>query len=173
MVGATIAIYAGLSTWPAINGNYDELSKQLYAHPQICDVKIWTIGDGMADLATDVSRVEFTIVGRPQSRIAISTPHRNIFGNVDSIALSRIEDVFVAAGYFNNATGLRAWGPVDVGPASDLRAILPCTVTNLDDLIENYDKFLIAFRKWPTADQLGVINLSSTRRVEYWATPSQ
>jgi hypothetical protein len=170
-IGATIAIYLGHSTWTVINGNYDEISKGFYAHPQICDVKIWTIGEGIADLATDVTRVEFSIVGRPHSRIAISTPKPTIFESVDSIALSRIENIDVAAGYFNNATGLRAWGSVDVGPASELRGVLPCTVRTLDELIENYDKFLVEFSKWPTADHVGVINVSPTRRIEYRATP--
>ena len=169
LIGATITAYIGVSSWTKLNGNYDEISRRLYAHPKICNVKLWTMGEGLADLATDVAHVEFGIVGRPGTRISISVPKTDIFTSANGIALSGIGDIGVHASHYFDS-GASASGSIDIGPDSKLSRVLPCTVTNLDELIDNYDKLLAGLSKWPQDPQNGVIEITPTERIEYWAT---
>jgi len=171
VIGGTIAAYIGLSLWAVLNGNYDEISRRLFAHPKIYDVNIWTEGEGLADIATDVLFVEFKIVGRPHSIVALASPKADLFTNANSIALMRIGDIYIHTAYGPDAGGVRAWSSAaDIGPDSMYQSVLPRTVKNLDELIDNYDEFLAALSKWPTEDQKGVINISPTEWIEYWAT---
>jgi hypothetical protein len=57
---------------------------------------------------------------------------------------------------------------VDIGPDSQLKDVLPFTVSTLDELIERYDELIAYFETWPTAGNRGTIRLpDGTERYYY------
>jgi len=170
---ATIVGYCGVITWKSVNGNYDELSTRLHADRRITDVKIWPIGQGIADLATDAYAVEFSIVGKPDSYIAIVTPKEDLFTTAQAMCIDRIGVLKLVASYKEKGSRGIAIGSVDVSSNSDLHDVLHLTVDNLGELIEHYDELLAGFKIWPTSTQPGVLQVSPDLQIEYYAATRQ
>jgi hypothetical protein len=168
-IAVTMLVSCGVSLWKTINGNYDEVVRLFAKHPKIADAKIWPIREGFAELVTDAYGVEFTLVGKPDSVIALSTPTVDLFQDTSSIPLDRIGDVLLCARYIDDQSGSTSHSSVDIGAQSKLDNALPLAVRNIDELINRYDELLSHFRNWPDSSNVGVVRLSPTRRIEYWA----
>lgn len=164
-----ITLGLGVRIWRCLNGNYDELKRRFHNHRAIYDVTIGTIEQGLGDFAIDVYDVRFKIAGRKDTLVAINTPELDLFEDAKSICIDRMGDVSITATYIDEASGFNGTGGVDVSLNSDLREVLPCTVRNLDELVERYDELLAGFRTWPTYDDPGVVRMSPTITIKYWA----
>jgi hypothetical protein len=155
--------------WNFVNGNFDEVYAGLTGNPKIYDVEILE-NEQVEGIIFDVLAARFKIKGKPGASIAINTPNAAVFTDAEWIALDRIGDMVLETHHVSKSMG-SSWGGVDVGPHSNLAAVLPFTVKNLDELIDRYDEFLSGIKQWPGPSKTGVVELSPTERIEYWAEP--
>jgi hypothetical protein len=146
---ASIAIMLALSLayWDAVNGDYDDLRLALASDSRIQDLRITPYNDGLFNLTKDVWTVTFSIAGKPGSFVSITCPDKTILSETGSICLN-------ALGPFQLMTrqdlgGATSISGADVGDQSELRDVLPITVSNFDELIRDYDILLKAVSDWP------------------------
>jgi hypothetical protein len=147
MASIAFILTLSLAYWDAVNGDYDDLRLALASDSRIQDLRITPYNDGLFNLTKDAWTVSFSIAGKPGSFVSITCPDRTILSETGSICLN-------ALGPFQLITrqdlgGATSISGADVGDESELRDVLPITVSNFDELIRDYDILLKAVSNWP------------------------
>lgn len=179
-ITAIVAVFAYIPTM-LYRGYYWQLNHVnavLAANREIENVRI----EGNEDVFYEAEWVEFSICGKPGSKVALVVPHGERIDGGTKLWLSQLGPwSFTTFGHgYDGVTLIDTgepiktdfnWNWVDVGSDGPFAELIPVKANTVADIVEHYDELVEFFETWPKQSSPGKVQDQSGTLLHYFASP--
>lgn len=138
--------------------------------------------EGNEYLWYEVEYLEFSLAGKPSSRVGIVVPHGGRIDEGHALLLSQVGPWrlhckgYGQVGAYDSTTmepikSYFHWRCIDVGSEGPFAESLPFEVHSIGDIITHYDELVALFAEWPTEKSPGRLEDSSGQVLEFYVEP--
>jgi hypothetical protein len=179
-ITAIVAVVAYIPTM-LYREYYRQLShvnEVLLANSEIENVRI----EGNEDAFYEAEWVEFSIAGKPGSKVALVIPHAERIDGGTKLWLSQLGPwSFTTFGHgyngvYRSETGEPIktdfnWSWINVGSDGPFAALIPVKANTVADIVDHYDELVEFFEMWPKQSTPGKVQDRSGTLLHYYAAP--